>query len=480
MERLRQHPVNILQHIGRNLYLLLIPVIRGILYLNFDFYAWLKGAWLDILVVMFLLGIALYKWYSFTFILQRDGLLIEKGIFIKLRTYIPYQAFSLMNFEQPFYFLPFRAVKAFGVTDAFSFSKSDFTATVSISTAKRLRDKTSRHEDHTQPRYRRIYKPSHFHIALLSIFTSNSLTGIIFAATFIIQSGTIIGNQIKDLLLNTISEVANYLSLGLHPAAVFLSLILIGGYVLSVIRNLLRYIRFKISREENELTIFSGAVTQYNYTMPVRKINYIDIKQTLLTKFFGICSVFVHLIGYNKNKRELSVLIPPANKREALGTLRILLPEFQQGQVQTHPHIRTLSRFLIPPVSVVLCIPAVAFVLWLLFPDWLDLILFVAIMGELPALWWIAVKITAYFTNGLGISGDTLTLQYAFAFNFHTVIVPADRIVYVNLRQSIYQKMSSCCDIVVYTNSDFVRKHTIQNLPVEKAREILRNTYHNI
>ena len=53
----RTHPITILEFVYKYLYLLLIPVLRGLFYLlttSHDVYSWLSGAWMDLLVVALL------------------------------------------------------------------------------------------------------------------------------------------------------------------------------------------------------------------------------------------------------------------------------------------------------------------------------------------------------------------------------------------------------------------------------------------
>lgn len=56
----REHPINILKYAGKNIWLLVFPLLRGIRSIQLDvyaFYHWLQGAWFDLLVVLVILGI---------------------------------------------------------------------------------------------------------------------------------------------------------------------------------------------------------------------------------------------------------------------------------------------------------------------------------------------------------------------------------------------------------------------------------------
>ena len=51
----KQHPIALLQYTTKNFWLLLIPLLRGLFSLDVDFYSWLSGAYLDVLVILVIL-----------------------------------------------------------------------------------------------------------------------------------------------------------------------------------------------------------------------------------------------------------------------------------------------------------------------------------------------------------------------------------------------------------------------------------------
>ena len=59
----RQHPAALLGYTTKNFWLLLIPLIRGLAALRFDFYKWSRGAGWDILAVTAMIAIAGYYKY---------------------------------------------------------------------------------------------------------------------------------------------------------------------------------------------------------------------------------------------------------------------------------------------------------------------------------------------------------------------------------------------------------------------------------
>ena len=72
-----QHPVKILKYSSKNLWLLLLPLARGLYATQLDvnkMYEWLKGSWFDILVVIFILATGYVRWYFSNFSIDKNGI----------------------------------------------------------------------------------------------------------------------------------------------------------------------------------------------------------------------------------------------------------------------------------------------------------------------------------------------------------------------------------------------------------------------
>ena len=91
-----------------------------------------------------------------------------------------------------------------------------------------------------------------------------------------------------------------------------------------------------------------------------------------------------------------------------------------------------------PPIWTILGLLAGFWVLWRLFPRFGSLILYFAVMAEIPAVWWLFVKIVAYFHVGVGIRGDTYTFYTTFGYAFFTTALHKDKIAKVEVGQSLF------------------------------------------
>ena len=105
----RTHPITILELVSKYLFLLLIPVLRGLFYLlttSHDFYNWLSGAWLDLLVVLFILLASYLRWHFQFYRYDEQGLTVHRGILLRRTVTIPESSISTLAVEESFYLRP--------------------------------------------------------------------------------------------------------------------------------------------------------------------------------------------------------------------------------------------------------------------------------------------------------------------------------------------------------------------------------------
>ena len=225
----RTHPITILEFVSKYLFLLLIPVLRGLFYLlttSHDFYNWLAGAWVDLLVVLFILLASYLRWRFQFYRYDEQGLTVRRGVLIRRTVTIPQSSISTLTVEESFYLRPFRAVHLLADTDAGPFQRADCQLTLHREDACGLLERHGR-EPNLKPR---LYRPRWTELAFLSIIVSNTLTGVVFLATFINKAGELLGEEFQRRLLVGLEGVAGLLAFLPQTGAV-LALILMGGWL---------------------------------------------------------------------------------------------------------------------------------------------------------------------------------------------------------------------------------------------------------
>ena len=114
----RQHPLAIIGYTSKNFWLLLIPLIRGLVALKFDFYNWASGAQWDILAVTVMIAAAYMRWYCTSYEVTDDSVHIKTGVIVRRDTDIPFKCISAVTSEENPIYGRFGAILLYIDTDA--------------------------------------------------------------------------------------------------------------------------------------------------------------------------------------------------------------------------------------------------------------------------------------------------------------------------------------------------------------------------
>ena len=473
MPQLHTHPITLLQMIWRFLFLLIFPAARGFLTAlsGGNITEWLGGAWKDILIICAILLLAFAQWWCLRYRWESAGLFIRKGVLFRRRMFIPAAKIITMSLTYPFYLKPVSGVRLRVDTWAGTGKSTDISLILPKKAAQGIFENRGEGLDEAgfAPRE---YHPKGLYITCLSAILSSSFAGMLFFATFISQTGSLLGQEFADRITGTFERLTRAVAWGLPPATVALAYLIIFGWLYSFARNLIRHGKFVVCRKKNEQLIDSGIITNRSYSIRLDEINYIDIRQSLITKLLGLYSVFVNAVGYGKEKDDISAMIP-ANLWERLQRhLHFLLPEFVASPRQIKPNAGSLFRFILDPLLPTLAIPVAGSVLAVLFPSWADFTYSIVWMSMFPCLWFLTVRLLDFFSSGIGRQGDMFTLRYSRGSQLHTVILPKSRISQVVLRQSPIQAFDRRCDLLIYSVSEKKTGHHIRNLDLAQVMEI--------
>lgn len=473
MKYKHSHPINIFEQTSKFLVLLVFPVLRALFYSGWNFSGWLSGAWFDILIIIVIILMGILGWYKYIYNLSDEGLYIQKGIVIVKKRFIPYRKLSMVSVVEPFYLMPFCAVRITADTDGGNSRSSDFKITIKKSEVAEFKSRVQ--APFTNPNdIKRVYKPQNLYIAILSLVVSNSLAGAVLVSTFISGMGKVLGQEAESLLVGKLTELAQKLAFGLPPIAAYTALVVLGGWAISFLINLVHHLRFCVTRKGNNLNINGGLITRREYLVTVKRVNLIELRQSVLTKLVGLYTALIHCSGYGKGKDEHSVLMPAGSRRDILQNIRLILPEMAVEKPTVRPKIKFLSRFMIPPLTAIGITLAVWLLSYYLFPLLRDVVFFIFIMALITSMWYLAVKIIAFLHTGVAQSDEAYTFCYTYAFSIKTVSVAKRRIIKLTVRRSFFQVMSGCCDLVVLTYSEGTKRHVIPNLPYDEATRIMK------
>ncbi len=473
----RQHPTAILRYTTRNFWLLLIPAARALIAYSFDIREWMRVMSFDITIIVFIFAQAILHWYLVRFEVCTDCFRYHTGFIYRMTSEMHYDRISAVTVEKNPFHRVFRCAYVLIDTaaQAVEFSKSspvikllmrdrDIDALFSSLVKK---DKDSKVFSD------KISKSS---LVIFSLLFSSALSGVVFITALILRSGNIIGDTLERLFIDTLNTAAETVSetfraviMSIPPAAAAAAIIIIAGWLISFITNLLRHMNFTIEKRGNSILIRDGSVISRKYYISSERINYADLRQSMLMKLFGIMSVNVNCSGYGKGKNEIPVFIPVSHKQKVGSIMKRIIPGYNTDDSTADAALRYVWRYIGAPTAgiILLIFSAGAFIIF--FPEWYDMIFFGWIMLEIPVVWLLCAKTVAYCTGGISFNGKTMTIKYSTFYEFHTVMVPKERISKISLNRNLLQRLNGSCDMIIYTNSEYTKSHMVRGLVLREA-----------
>jgi uncharacterized membrane protein YdbT with pleckstrin-like domain len=453
---------------------LLIPVARGLwtAMSRESFRDWLSTAYFDILVLLIVVGVACLRWHEQLFRMDEKGLLIQTGLIRKKNFFIENNNISTLISDRPLHLRIIGAVRLTGDTNAAAGRNADFDITVWKKDAEIVFDKRCELYG-CEDEEKKTYKPHSLYLALFSALLSNSLTGALLISTFLSQSGAILGRQLEGMFMQGLSDISQVLAGWVPPILTFLAVIIVIGWLIAFVQNLLRYMLFSASRIKKALSLDLGILAKRTYFMLTDKINYIDIRQGMFTKLFRISTTYIYCAGYGKDGGTSPVLIPSSSRGETLSALKTLCPERKICPRKIKPgKFRNIWGFVWLPALLLAGDALLGIAMSRILPRWGAAINFAALMFSSPCVWMFAVKIMDFFSAGVGREGDEFTLYYSSAFSLHTVLIAKSKITEIQIQQSIFKRRANRCKLIVHSYSEKRKAHTLRNMYIPDVREI--------
>ena len=152
-------------------------------------------------------------------------------------------------------------------------------------------------------------------------------------------------------------------------AAVYLGCAIISD-VYTMVWASIRFFGFRVAREGRSVIVRYGIFTVKNYTLQVRNIHALIIRQNVFQQILGRCSVEAVCMGFGDEKEETALLFPIIREKRLNDLLSVVLPEYVT-EVRTHPRKAAGSLFhlVLPSVwTAVFCAGLYALGVWMKIP----------------------------------------------------------------------------------------------------------------
>lgn len=271
-----------------------------------------------------------------------------------------------------------------------------------------------------------------------------------------------IGNNVNMLKEQGIGVII------LITAIVSISLLILIN-IFFMIYESIRLYNYTLKADHRNLYITFGLLKTKEYSIPIKKIQSLRYKQSILQQALKIFSLEVVTIGYGDEQKESAIIFPIANKEFIDKVILSVLPEFKTEANINKPPKKALSRFIFLGNAVFTIAFIVALItnilsLKVLVGLYIFLIITNTILGY-----------RQYKNTSLSVDNNILTATFG-TIAKTTYIIKQSSIQSITIKEGPFHKLKSVVDfkIDIYTNKlmDFV---LIRNMDKTLEEKIERN-----
>ncbi|MFI8705972.1 PH domain-containing protein [Bacillus sp. NPDC077411] len=463
----RQHPITILFEIKlRDLAPIAIFLIsaKG----KFPFWYLVPIGFFAIAVIS-----TFVSWYYKTYWVENNILHIKQGMFTKKESYLNKDRVQTINTSSNILYqilgLTKLKIETAGGADEAEVQLVGITQEEAASLIAML-NTNSDVNDVSELEITSIEKKEHNTVAytltwkeiLLASITSGKF-GLLFSILFILA------DKIQDIMPNHIVKkiehyVETYVSESDIAGWVYMIIaLLLLSWIVSTIQYALQHANFTISRKGNEIRISQGLLERKELVLKTHRIHGIKIKEGILRKPFGYCSVHVEAIQKFEEGQTDVTIHPLMKKKKVQEMLQYLQLPYDISSEMTRLPKTAMRRHMLDNFvfACIVAVPIIGASIYFhkhfLFALLLPLFLVSIWLGH-----------AQYKAGGYRIDDDQLTISYRKIAKY-TVFAKRRHIQSLKKSQSYFQKKDALCTYHFHNAS---AGHTLEHVRMEDAEKM--------
>ncbi|WP_082686910.1 PH domain-containing protein [Bacillus sp. FJAT-27445] len=384
------------------------------------------------------------SWYRFTYRIEENELRLEYGIFIMKKRYIPLERIQSVDRSegilQRLFGLVQIKIETAGGGAGIEGSEAVFSAISkmdasqleeAISAGKGKKPITDSQDGLVLPN-RTLYK-----MPLTTLFLMASTSG---GVGVVISAVLAFFFQFEEFIpyKKVFKNFEHFASTGAVIISILFFVAFLAAWLIAIAGMMLKYGNFSIEKTEEEFVISRGLLEKRKITIPLRRIQAVQIIQNPVRELLGYAAVHLNSAGGSAAEKDSSrILILPMVRLEQVGP--ILGTHLQGYDFNTNliplPK-RALGRYMFR--YIIFTLPPAAVIAGF-FQPWGY---FALLVPAIAALWAYA----RYRAAGLGIEGEQLCLQYRLLAKT-TVYLQKNKIQSLAMKESYFQRRKKLAKI---------------------------------
>ncbi|ASN07473.1 hypothetical protein CFK40_19865 [Virgibacillus necropolis] len=408
------------------------------------------------------------SWYRYTYRLEEGELRIEYGILIRKKRYISKNRIQSIDLTQNIGHRIFKLVKVNIETAGSGVGTEASLKAVKLEMGEALREelktvqKPIENDERNEGTNYNLPKQK---ITTKRLFLAGTTSGSI-GILFVIM--TFLFSELEQFIPDSYYEntFQTIISFSIIIIAVLILALLLILWLLGIAGTMIKFGKFTITKNNEELFITRGLLEKKQTTIPIRRIQAVGIDESILRQPLGYVTVYAEVAGGTIEKGEdfSTILFPIMKKSEVDGFLNKFLPDYVSNRNDLIGLPENAKTFYIIRSTILLLIALIAMLFFIPQFIWVPTILLLICLY---------MGLLRYKDAGFRIDHEQLTLRYR-VINRKTIILFHKRIQSFEKKQHMIQKNASLATIKTSIVSKFgTGKHyKIKDLAVEDIMEL--------
>ena len=467
----KAHPLMLLRFIKPFLFVLVIPVIKGII--QYIVEQKITGVLkLEIMAFSAIMLVAYLQLRFFKLKLDEKNITLSKGFLLRRTATIDINKLSsVVSIVSPIDMICGSVTFRLN-TEAGRKGKPDFEFKLYRKDAIEVKKRLYGEEKRAAVSY------SLYRLALAAALSSSAFTGLIVAVPIINRIGDLIGIALSDMLIDEINRTAQSLNTYLPTIFNIIMIILIIGYLISFIYTLLRTLNYKLFSGDKHIELRYGLLIRRKTLFKRKSVNDICIEQTPFMRILNRYSMRVAVGGFGDEKGEKATIVPICKHFELKHHLSLGFNFFEtEGNVLRAARTRKMYwRFMRIPLNYAVSVLIAGIIAILIFPYFDRLIVF--IMGVL-------LIVIAYFASLRSYNyhfghiqfGDNISARGSYGVKTRELYCPKEKVGVIKITQHIYDYKPKTCRVKVIIRSESADSVRVRHLNIDSVLENIKNCY---
>ena len=413
-------------------------------------------------------ALAIFNWKRNVYYVHAEGMYMKDGLFKIHERTVPFSQVHTADISSSLIQRLFN-VCMLEIDTAGGDSNSEISIFLSQEEALRIKGiifnvkKNENKNEIIQEENIKIFTSSLKDLFVMATFSTSILAGFFIILALYSKLDDIMPNEFKKKVqgyTDNIVKGVNGFNI-IKYVVILIIIMLFISWVISIGLTIIKYYKFTVIREDDNIKLSYGLFNKKEVTIPVKRIQSLIIVEGVIKKSLGYFSLNVETIGYGKDKGESTMLCPIAKRIVFDKFFEDILPEMNIiYKLEKSPRKALKGFLLLRLVPEIIAISLVAY--------FAPYGYYIFILAPILAI----LHYTRFMDNGL-YCGDKFIVMRFRKLARETVIIQRDCIQSIEKIQNLFQKNKSLakCKVKIagdilgssytvgYMNEEFIKNH---------------------